>query len=75
LANNSTWTKQVKIEELQSFFLSYISLKNGIKDTINITPVVKPMHVPHITEINDACVPQGLELLVIPYIINQPADL
>jgi len=38
-------------------------------------PVVKPMHVSHITEINDVCVPQGLKLLVIPYTINQPADL
>ena len=39
-----------------------------------MAPVVKLMHVPHITEINDACVPQGFELLVIPYIINQSAD-
>ena len=36
--------------------------------------IVKPMHVPHITKINDTCVPQNLELLVIPYTINQLTD-
>ena len=32
------------------------------------------MHVPHTTEINDACTSQGLKPLVIPYTINQPTD-
>ena len=74
LANNPTWIKQVKIGELQSLFLFYAFLKDGIKDTTNIAPVVKPMHIPHTTEINDACTSQGLEPLVIPYTINQPTD-
>ena len=53
LANNSTWTKQVNIGELQSPLLFYVSLKK---------------------EINDICISQDLELLVILYITNQPVD-
>jgi len=33
LANNTTWTEQV---EIGSLFLSYVSLKKEIKDTVSV---------------------------------------
>ena len=74
LANNPTWTEQVKSRELESPSLSYASLKKGINDSANVATAIEPMLIPHTMEINNTCTPQGLESLAILYLANQPVD-
>ena len=67
LANNPTWTEQVKIEEP---VLSYMTLKERKTDSANQANVSEPTLNPHRMVINDMCPPQGLETSAIPYSIN-----
>ena len=75
LANNSFWADQVEIEKLQKPFLSYTFLKEGMKDTINMVLVVKTPYVSHIMNSTDVYTSQGIEILAISYLVNQPIDL
>ena len=45
-----------------------------MKDTIDIVFIVEPIYIPHAVKINNIYILQGLEPLVIPYMINQLAD-
>jgi len=72
-ARNLSWAKQVKNGKVQHFFLSYTSLKNITLETMNMKPAVKHVHIPYILKTNNTFV-LGLELLVILYQANQPAD-
>ena len=86
LVNNPIWARQVESVELQSPFLSYATVNKRTNVTTSIALVVKPTHVPHVTNtnnicilqdpivINNICTSQGLEPLVIPYTSNQPAN-
>ena len=61
-------------EFLGSNFRVYDSLTKEMKDTIDIVFIVEPIYIPHAVKINNIYILQGLEPLVIPYMINQLAD-
>jgi len=63
----------VKNREVENLFLFYTTIKEA-KNTACMEFVVEPIHIPHITDINNSNISQGLELSVIPYIANQPTD-
>ena len=67
LANNLTWTEQVKIEEP---VLSYVTLKERKTDSANQANVSEPTPNLYGMVINNMCPPQGLETSAIPYSIN-----
>jgi len=55
---------------IQSPFLSYATVKEGMDDITSIASVVEPTHVSHAIVINNVCILQGLKLSVISYANN-----
>jgi len=75
LTNNSSWADQVKIENLQESFLSYVLLEERMKNTMSIMPINKISQMLYINNHNNACSSQVIKTMVISYIVNQPIDL
>ena len=54
-------------DTIQTLFLSYITVKEGMNISMNSEV---PMHVPHVNETNNMCAPQGIKPLIISYTTN-----
>ena len=74
-ANKITQAEQVKSRKIQNSSLFYILLKDATLNTVSLRPVVEPMHIFYIMEINCKNTSQSLKPLVILYQANQSVDL
>jgi len=67
MANNPTWAEQMDNDIIQTLFLSYITVKEGINVLMNSKV---PMHVLHMNETNNMYASQGIKPLIMPYATN-----